>query len=404
MGIRDRLKIYESDSVPERNAPSHAALAETGFEHCAVENDIYRSRTVRKVADLLAAFGIEERDDFTSFGKHSDVPDFTLDELLFFDLETTSLSIGTGTYPFLIGVGYLQKDSFVIDQYFMHRFDCEPAILKEVRSSFRAAGIVVTYNGKTFDMPLIKNRYRLNRIPDFPTEIPVVDLLYPCRRMFKNLYGSCSLKVMEERVLGVFRKDDIPGWEIPDVFFSYQKYGETARLAQVVEHNRMDIESMVLLMVALNRFYRALERREFHSFDRRTLLNAASSLYRNDISLFMDLMEFIGTEVFQKRSLFKKYSTALKRGGDLDRALSLWQSERSVFSLEELAKHYEHRERDYAQALISCQAAMDLLDRGVFSSGGDPLDRITLDFHRNRFFRRMNRLHRKRDAVTLQRA
>jgi uncharacterized protein YprB with RNaseH-like and TPR domain len=396
MGIRDRLKIYESDVVPERNGSSHAALEEIGFEHCAIENGAYRSRTVHKVADLLAAFGREERDDFTSFKRHSDVPDFTLEELLFFDLETTSLSIGTGTYPFLIGLGYLQKDSLVIDQYFMHRFDCEPAILKEVRSSFRTAGIVVTYNGKTFDMPLIKNRYRLNRVPDFPMEIPVVDLLYPCRRIFKNLYENCSLKVIEEQVLGVFREDDIPGWEIPDVFFSYQKYGETARLAQVVEHNRMDIESMVLLMVTLNRFYRVLERREFHSVDRRTLLNAASSLYRNDISLFMDLMEFVGNEVFQKRSLFKKYSTALKRGGEFERALSLWRSERSVFSLEELAKHYEHRERDYAQALISCQAAMELLDRGVFSVGGGPLDRASLDIHRNRFFKRINRLHRKK--------
>jgi len=396
MRIRDRLKIYERDAVPERNALSDAALEEMGFEYLAVGNGVYRLRTVHKMDDLLAAFGREKRDDFTSFKRHSDVPDFTVEELLFFDLETTSLSIGTGTYPFLIGVGFIQKNALVIDQFFMHRFECESAILKQVCSSFQAAGIVVTYNGKTFDMPLIKSRYRMNRVPDFPVEIPVVDLLYHCRRIFKNLYENCSLKVMEERVLGVFRENDIPGWEIPDVFFSYQKYGETARLAQVVEHNRMDIESMVLLMGVLNRFYGALDRREFHSVDRRTLLNVATSLYRNNLSLFMDLMEFVGNDIFQKRSLFKKYSTALKRGGELERALSLWRSERSIFSLEELAKHYEHRERDYAQALISCQAAMELLDRGVFSVGSDPLDRTALDFYRNRFFKRINRLHRKK--------
>jgi hypothetical protein len=244
-------------------------------------------------------------------------------------------------------------------------------------------------------MPLIKNRYRINRVQQFPLDIAAVDLLYSCRRIFKSLYENCTLKTMEERVLGVIRRDDIPGWLIPEVFFSYQRYGETERIPVVIEHNRRDIESMFMLFFVLNRIYTAIEKRDYESFHSSALINIANYLYKIDMDSFLDLIGYLGNEAFKERSLFKKYSTALKRTERFDEALSLWESEKSIFSLEELAKHYEHRKREFEQSLVYCDSAVKLLKRGLFSFRGERLESGAVDFYTVRFLKRIERLNRK---------
>ncbi len=400
MGIRDRLRIYDRSSgddsdVPGRNDDS---LREIGFEKINFEGqDIYRFRTSRRVKDLLSS-GVADLIDYDirHFFKYNGIDEsIPIEGLLFLDLETTSLSIGTGNYPFMIGLGCVKDESFVIDQFFMHNFGVEGTILKYVLSYFRQAGGIVTYNGKTFDMPLIKNRYRINRVQQFPLDITAVDLLYSCRRIFKSLYENCTLKTMEERVLGVIRRDDIPGWLIPEVFFSYQRYGETERIPVVIEHNRMDIESMLMLFFVLNRIYTAIEKRDYESFHSGALINIANYLYKIDMDSFLDLISYLGNDIFKDRSLFKKYSTALKRTKRFDEALSLWESEKSIFSLEELAKHYEHRKREFERSLAYCDSAVTLLKRGIFSFRGERLESGAVDFYTIRFLKRIERLHRK---------
>lgn len=399
MGIRDRLGIYDRSSgdhsdVPDRNDDS---LKEIGFEKINFEGGIYRFRTSHPVRDLLSSEIPDIIDyDISHFFKHNGMDEtIPIEGLLFLDLETTSLSVGTGNYPFLIGLGCVRDASFVIDQFFMHNFGAEATILRHVLPYFRQAVGVVTYNGKTFDMPLIKNRYRMNRVQQFPLDITAVDLLYPCRRIFKSLYENCTLKTMEERVLGISRSDDIPGWLIPEVFFSYQRHGETERIPVVVEHNRRDIESLLMLFFVLNGIYTSIEKRDYKSFHSSSLINIANYLYKIDVDSFLDLISYLGNEVFQERSLFKKYSTALKRTERFDEALTLWESEKSVFSLEELAKHYEHREREFERSLAYCESAAALLKRGLFSFRGERLESGAVDLYSIRFQKRIERLHRK---------
>lgn len=401
MGIRDRLGIYDRgsgdgpDKVPDRNGDS---LREIGFEKISFDNqDIYRFRTSRRVKDLLSSGVPDLIDcDISHFFKYNGIDEpIPIEGLLFLDLETTSLSIGTGNYPFMIGLGCVKDESFVIDQFFMHNFGVEGTILKYILSYFRQAGGIVTYNGKTFDMPLIKNRYRINRVQQFPLDTAAIDLLYSCRRIFKSLYENCTLKTMEERVLGVIRRDDIPGWLIPEVFFSYQRYGETERIPVVVEHNRRDIESMLMLFFVLNRIYTAIEKRDYESFHSGALINIANYLYKIDMDSFLDLISYLGNDIFKDRSLFKKYSTALKRTERFDEALSLWESEKSIFSLEELAKHYEHRKREFKRSLACCDSAVTLLKRGIFSFRGERLESGAVDFYTVRFLKRIERLNRK---------
>jgi len=289
------------------------------------------------------------------------------EDMLFLDLETTSLSTGTGNYPFLVGTGYLRGESFVTEQYFMDDYAAEPAILAHLAGVLKGFRALVTFNGKSFDVPLLKTRYRMHRVPGFPVDMPVLDLLYPCRRIFKSIYESCSLKAMEERSLGIVRVGDIPGWEIPDVYFTYQREGALDRIPGVVEHNRTDISSMVLVLALVAGVYEALEARSFEGIHRQSLANLAHHLFRTDRALFLDVVDFLGEDALHNRGLFKKYSSALVRAGRLGDARAFWEKSRSIFALEELAKHCEHRARDYAKALGYAQEARALAEGGVFS-------------------------------------
>jgi len=390
MNLRDKLRIYER---PPAGAPLPAAeepLRSMGGVRIETE--------LGPVWRFDSAFPVDGRREaairatLPSFFRIAGGGPVELEELLFFDLETTGLSGGTGTYAFLVGTGYFRDGSFRVEQYFMDEYAREPAMLSHLTGIFRSAGALVAFNGRTFDIPLIKNRYRLNRVRGFPVDIPVIDLLYPCRRLFRKLHGSCTLKSMEENVLGLTRDDDIPGWEIPDVFFSFQRHGDAGRLPLVIEHNRIDVHSMFALIETLARIFHALHEKDYASIDTRLLSGIAHHLYATDPARFLEITALIHAELHTDRLLFKKYCTALKRAGLIADALAFWRADPSIFSLEELAKHAEHRERDLVSALLHARAARDLAKRGLFSKNGEALSSDRASFHALRFDRRIDRL------------
>lgn len=396
MNIKDKLRIYDSGKVTseEGNPRPLESLGAVPVE--TADRVIWKFTGTYPVHTLFPSFDHNDTRllrPFVKFNKTGQTP--AMSELLFFDLETTSLSTGSGSYPFLTGLGYFKGDDFIIDQYFMDDYPAEGPILRHIIPYFSSARAVVCFNGMSFDMPLIKNRYRMNRVPSFPMDIPVIDLLYPCRRVFRRIYESCSLVILEEKVLGMCRKDDIPGWLIPEVYFSYQKHGETGRLPLVVRHNAQDILSMYQLMMVLNRIYDNLEKREFSQLDRQSLLGMANQLFRVDRGIFIDVMEFIGEEIMEIRPLFKKYSASQKKAGKLAEALSLWEKHHTVLSLEELAKHYEHREKDLPRAAGYARSALTLVSRGLFSFKGRPLTQGERELYERRFSHRLQRLNRK---------
>ena len=400
MNLRDKLNIYGKKAGAGRSEDHGGFFLEAGarpveyrgarlwrFEHAGPLQIPEKGPVPAGEIPGLAHF----------FRGHGAERGLALEDLLFLDLETTSLATGTGTYAFLIGVGAARGGEFRVEQFFMDDYAAEGAILEYVLPRFQGARAAVTFNGKAFDMPLLKNRYRINRVPHFPVDMPVIDLLHPARRLYRNMFEDCSLRTLEEMLLGVRRPNDIPGWLIPEAYFSFQRRGETGRIPDIVEHNRLDITSLLALLFAISDVYRHVEGRSYEGLDRRVLLNCAPHLYGRDIELFLHLLDFLGREALKGRSLFKKYSTALKRTGRLDKALAFWRDEGSVFSLEELAKHFEHRERDAASALRHCREAQDLLDRGLFSPRGDRLEPERLALHRERFRKRLARLERKRE-------
>ena len=173
------------------------------------------------------------------------------EDILFLDTETTGLSGGAGTVAFQVGLGYFTECSFVVEQYLMHDYPEEPELLNAVNSLMKRFSILCTFNGRTFDVPLLKSRFLMNRIA--PQHFPPIhaDVLYPARRLWKLRLKSCTLGHLEEELLHVQREDDLPGALVPQTYFQYLKDGIFAPLEKILEHNKQDIVSLAQLFFFL---------------------------------------------------------------------------------------------------------------------------------------------------------
>ena len=175
--------------------------------------------------------------------------------LLFLDLETTGLAGGAGTYAFLVGCGWFDSGVFRVRQFVLTSFGAERLLLEEVAALMRASGVLVTYNGKTFDAPLIDTRFLFHRLEAPCSGLAHIDLLHPARRLWRpavdaQLDGaepSCRLSLMEQSILGHVREDDVPGFEIPSRYFQFVRSGDARGLDGVLEHNRLDVLSLAML-------------------------------------------------------------------------------------------------------------------------------------------------------------
>ena len=167
--------------------------------------------------------------------------------LLFVDLETTGIAGGAGTYAFLVGCGWFAGGTFRIRQFFLSSFSAERALLEAVAEVAVSAGTIVTYNGKSFDLPLIDTRFSLYRRTSPFSGMPHVDMLHPARRMWRSQDTACRLVSLEESLCGYVREGDVPGFQIPARYFHYVHAGDPRPLAAVFEHNRLDLLSLALV-------------------------------------------------------------------------------------------------------------------------------------------------------------
>ena len=278
---------------------------------------------------------------------------------VFLDTETTGLAGGTGTCAFLVGIGMIEGGGFRVQLYFMRDFDEEHAMLNALAQTLSQYNTVVTFNGKVFDVPLLETRYRLKRLHNPFRSMDHLDLLHPARRLWKERLGSCRLTNLESHVLGVERQGDIPGALIPQCYFDYLRSGDASKLAAVFHHNVLDIVSLACINSVLLTTLAAPDRAGLrHGQDIRGLarwLNKlgkegqALALYRKAIrsglprrDLFAALWE---TAQIERRAGRHEEQAQLLR--DLARVSALHRAAAFV----ELAKHYEHRLKDYALAL-----------------------------------------------------
>jgi hypothetical protein len=169
------------------------------------------------------------------------------DRAVFFDVETTGLSGGAGTLAFVAGCGWFDDEGFRVRQFFLSGPAGERAMLDALAEVFGAASLLVTFNGRSFDVPVMEMRWAFHRL-DAPTEaMPHFDMLPPARRLWGGGETDCSLGSLERQLFGVQRYRDVPGFEIPTRYFRFLRTGDVGAIEGVLEHNRQDVVSLAVV-------------------------------------------------------------------------------------------------------------------------------------------------------------
>lgn len=320
------------------------------------------------------------------------------EELLFMDIETTGLSAGAGTLAFLLGLAVVDNDGIRVKQYFLPSFGAERLFIEELKKALFSKRFLVTYNGKSFDYHIIRNRFVMQG-HQFDDDFHLhFDLLYPARRFWRGLLEQYSLINVEQRILRVNRNSDIPGSEVPVLYFKYINSGDVRPVKKIVYHNRMDVLSLVALLIRMKELVEACtvesENRPGIIFN--TCSVAGYFLKCGMMKKARKILELHGTsphELFRLGLVYKKE-------GLYSKAISTFSScmEKSrdaiifVSGCVEIAKIYEHRFKDYRRALMYTEKAIIRVERSrVFY----PEDELLLDKIYQELKRRYRRLLRK---------
>jgi uncharacterized protein YprB with RNaseH-like and TPR domain len=277
----------------------------------------------------------------------------------FVDIETTGLSGGAGTLGFLIGLGTFEEGNFTLRQYFLRDPEEEPAALRLLRSDLKGVEGIVTFNGRTFDLPVIESRYTIAMRERWKLSArPHLDLLYPSRRLWSKTLANCRLSTLEQQVLQVERtEEDVPGELIPGMYLDYLRTGDATEMARVIYHNAIDILSLVgLSSVVLERHLEqdpsglsggeALAVARWHEAAGR--IPKGEAAYHAAVS---------GAPNDSLRTEALKHLTAmLKRQNRRSEAVSSWEQWHALAPLElapciELAMYYEWEVKDLSEAL-----------------------------------------------------
>lgn len=280
------------------------------------------------------------------------IAELPISKFAFLDTETSGMAGGTGTYAFLVGVARFVDGKFTLQQFFLRDPSEEPAMLEALIQFLAPCEALVTFNGKSFDAPLLATRYSLHRIPVPFKNYAHLDLLPLARRLWRDRLPSRALKYLEEHVLGFTRtSDEVPGYEIPWLYFDYLRTGDARPLAGVFYHNAMDVVAMAALLAHISELLaNPYNGRVEHGLDFIALGKLFEDLNHWDEAarLFERGLE-IGLEEADFGVAVKRLSILQKKRGDVDEALRLWEQAAEkghIYAHIELAKHYEHKRRD----------------------------------------------------------
>ncbi|HYG57769.1 MAG TPA: ribonuclease H-like domain-containing protein [Symbiobacteriaceae bacterium] len=327
-----------------------------------------------------------------------------LQRAVFFDTETTGLEGGTGTYAFLVGLGFFENYDFVVRQYFLRDYPEEDAMLEAVAADLSRFDLIVSFNGKSFDWPLMETRFRINRRKMPLAGAPHLDLLHPARRLWRDRLQQCNLTNLEAQILSEQRIGDVPGGMIPPLYFDYLRTGNGYPLLDVILHNRLDIVSLVSLAGWMGHIVTdPLNPTPDGELVCGDDLFGVGRLFadRGDPGMAIACMEAAlerGVAAVGETLVQRTLSGVYKRVKEHERAVSIWQEMiggaggMSLYPYVELAKYYEHVSRDYPLAFEMAQRALAIAERRRTLAGAyGPGTLKDLEAARHR----LNRLTRK---------
>jgi uncharacterized protein YprB with RNaseH-like and TPR domain len=291
------------------------------------------------------------------------------DEVLFLDTETTSLSRGPANFPFLFGLAFFRGRSLHFEQYFLDGPGGEEAFQIFLQEKLRSFGAICTYNGKSFDIPVIRNRFILlgERFQAPPLHL---DLYHFWKRMLRGERKSgFKQKDMEERILGFHREEDLPGSEVPQVYFDYRKYNQKEKMDRVLLHNEWDLLGLAFLFLEAIRIVSDQKNQiqSFRSGIARLFLKHGRAIAARDILEDLVATDYEADLLYSDRLLL---GMLLKKRKEYERAdvvfRSIYRRFRCLHSAIEMARHREHRRKDPLAALTVVEESLELVEyRGM---------------------------------------
>lgn len=298
---------------------------------------------------------------------------------LFLDTETTGLAGGSGTYAFLVGIAWWDTAGLEVEQFFMRDHSEEHSVLFELRKRMLERPILLTFNGKSFDWPLLETRFRMTRsIPPHPP-LAHIDLLHPSRQLWRLRVGNARLSQLEEHVLGWRREGDVFSELIPQIYFDFLRTGAAAPLVPVIRHNQMDLRGLAALT---RKAFSLLASPESEGSDAFELYGVSRILSRHghrararqlfgstlDAGLPPELETLARGHLARLAKLERDYSAATLLWEQLRCKKNASIVERTEACIE-LAIHFEHRARDPLRAAEIMRDALAQLSAGTKQSG-----------------------------------
>jgi hypothetical protein len=326
---------------------------------------------------------------------------------LFLDTETTGVAGGTGTYAFLIGLAWWDAGGLRIEQLFMRDFTEEYSLLHELAARLAERPVLVTFNGKSFDWPLLESRFTMTRSIAAPRLSAHLDLLHPARALWKLRLGSVRLVELERHVLdaprlGWHRENDVASALIPQYYFDYLRGASAGPLAGVVRHNQMDLRGLAALFCKINALLSETpsatnEIESLDLFGLSRFLQRRGDADRAHFACAQALDAGLPAEFRPKAH--RDLALMAKRRGEHTRAAELWQEivgdpQDGVHACEQLAIHYERHAKNLSRATEFAQLAIAKLRR-QHSSSRDPYLAARCARLEQKFLHRLERLQHR---------
>jgi uncharacterized protein len=386
-----------------------AGIAKNHFgEHLAIRN-WFSTPEFQDASSLALELLSRTRDESLSRKTRAALEDPA--KWLFLDTETTGLAGGTGTYAFLVGLAWWDAGGLQAEQFFMRDFTEEYSLLYELASRVAERPVLVTFNGKSFDWPLLENRFAMTRSIPAPKLSAHLDLLHPARALWRLRLGSVRLVELERQVLdaprlGWHREDDVSSALIPQFYFDYLRGGPAEPLAAVVRHNQMDLRGLAALFGRINAMLSepAGAQEETESLD---LFGLSRFLQRRgDAARAQSACSralAIGLPVEFRPKAQRDLALLAKQRGEHARAAEIWlelagEQQDGVPACEQLAIYYERHAKDLEKAKEFARLGLAKVKRQRLSSLRSLPDAhlaARLELLERNFTRRLARLDRK---------
>jgi len=376
MNLMDKIRAV-GGTGPRRDPPAEAASDCTHFAVYRPAEDFpgaygLTADTLRLMSDLDLPEGLDPR------------------RILYLDTETTGLG-GSGTVAFLVGMGFLSDRGFEVHQFMMRDYPEERFLLKHVAAGLGKFDVLCTFNGTTFDVPLLESRFLMNRMDRGCLDMPHLDLLHMCRRLWKLRLGRCNLGRLEEVILGQPREEDLPGSEVPARYFAYLKTKRMELLDDVLRHNAQDIISLCVLLNHMADLYLHPEKIRF-SEDVYSMGRALERINRTEHARHCYRLARRGR---MGDSAGTALAMSYRRSGEKEQAAEIWlemarEHRGGIVPLVELAKYEEHTRRDIAAALEWTEKALILLSEPALRVGGTVQEsKNELQYRRQRLLKKL---------------